>query len=262
MTTTVPAMMKTRTQRVVRYASHRHHRRHRASASPSASARTPLEFTLDVTEDAADIRAAAACRALAFADYPPDRSPFAIRSAIAMKIDAESAALGRKIHGGSPAEGGEVGHDDIDVVCVVARALCVDGNLPHGFDLRALDPQCLSVRDCGTSIVIGTLDVNIGANLPSEELLGRLSLGARAYLSNVSVLDPARRQGVARAMIERAMRLGADLGLETMYVHVKASNVAAQTLYASAGFDVESRESLAVETTLGREPRLLLRRRV
>ena len=179
-----------------------------------------------------------------------------------MKIDAESAALGRKIHGGSPAEGGEVGHDDIEVVCIVARAPCV-GELPVGFDLRALDPQCLSVRECGSSIVVGSLDVNVGANLPSEELLGTLSAPKkRAYLSNVSVLDPARRQGVARALIERAMQLGAELGLETMYVHVKVSNVAAQNLYSSAGFEIESRENSSVETTLGREPRLLLRRRV
>ena len=235
----------------------------RASSSSSSSSRprASLEFTLEVTEDAADIRAAAACRALAFANYPSDRSTFAIRSAIAMKIDAESAALGRKIHGGSPAEGGEVGHDDIEVVCIVARAPCV-GELPVGFDLRALDPQCLSVRECGSSIVVGSLDVNVGANLPSEELLGTLSSGRRAYLSNVSVLDPARRQGVARALIERAMQLGAELGLETMYVHVKVSNVAAQNLYSSAGFEIESRENRSVETTLGREPRLLLRRRV
>jgi ribosomal protein S18 acetylase RimI-like enzyme len=235
----------------------------RASSSSSSSSRprASLEFTLEVTEDAADIRAAAACRALAFANYPSDRSTFAIRSAIAMKIDAESAALGRKIHGGSPAEGGEVGHDDIEVVCIVARAPCV-GELPVGFDLRALDPQCLSVRECGSSIVVGSLDVNVGANLPSEELLGTLSAGRRAYLSNVSVLDPARRQGVARALIERAMQLGAELGLETMYVHVKVSNVAAQNLYSSAGFEIESRENSSVETTLGREPRLLLRRRV
>jgi ribosomal protein S18 acetylase RimI-like enzyme len=237
----------------------------RASSSSSSSSRprASLEFTLEVTEDAADIRAAAACRALAFANYPSDRSTFAIRSAIAMKIDAESAALGRKIHGGSPAEGGEVGHDDIDVVCIVARAPCVGGELPVGFDLRALDPQCLSVRECGSSIVVGSLDVNVGANLPSEELLGTLSAPKkRAYLSNVSVLDPARRQGVARALIERAMQLGAELGLETMYVHVKVSNVAAQNLYSSAGFEIESRENRSVETTLGREPRLLLRRRV
>jgi ribosomal protein S18 acetylase RimI-like enzyme len=232
-----------------------------SSSSSSSRPRASLEFTLEVTEDAADIRAAAACRALAFANYPSDRSTFAIRSAIAMKIDAESAALGRKIHGGSPAEGGEVGHDDIEVVCIVARAPCV-GELPVGFDLRALDPQCLSVRECGSSIVVGSLDVNVGANLPSEELLGTLSAGRRAYLSNVSVLDPARRQGVARALIERAMQLGAELGLETMYVHVKVSNVAAQNLYSSAGFEIESRENRSVETTLGREPRLLLRRRV
>ena len=58
------------------------------------------------------------------------------------------------------------------------------------------------------------------------------------------------------------MQLGAELGLETMYVHVKVSNVAAQNLYSSDGFEIESRENRSVETTLGREPRLLLRRRV
>lgn len=54
----------------------------------------------------------------------------------------------------------------------------------------------------------GTLDVNQGAVLPAEELIGTKPSedagSLRAYLSNVCVAGPARRLGVALALMKSA----------------------------------------------------------
>lgn len=225
--------------------------------------RFALAYVIERARDSADVRAAAAVRALAFASYDTTtRSPFAIRAHLGIKIDCESRALARKLSGGGVEDGGEEGWGDVAVACVVARAPLANGDFPIGFDIRALDPSLLVSRPGEEmSVVIASLDVCVGEKLPSEELVGA-SVGRRAYVANVSVVPPARRNGVALAMISRALAIGTEFGVETMYAHVTKSNVAARALYAEAGFEEEAREPNAVEATLGREPRLLLRRRV
>ena len=55
----------------------------------------------------------------------------------------------------------------------------------------------------GPQLVVGTLDINQGAVLPAEQLVGRLPRQGdrrrrRAYISNVATWEGARRQGLAR----------------------------------------------------------------
>ncbi len=76
----------------------------------------------------------------------------------------------------------------------------------------------------GPQIVVGSIDLNIGAVLPAEELHGKLpesgSATGRAYLSNVCVAKAARRQGVAQALIQRVEQEAMSQGVEHLYVHV------------------------------------------
>jgi len=133
--------------------------------------------------------------------------------------------------------------------------------MPQGFDVRELDPRCLSAREVGMSLVVGSLDVNVGERLPAEELAGTESPGRRAYLSNVSVLPPARRRGVAMALIERAMEVARDdFDVEMMYVHAEKRNEAAVACYTKAGFVMERAEPESVSATHGRPQRVLFRR--
>ena len=115
--------------------------------------------------------------------------------------------------------------------------------------------------------MVGTLDVNIGAKLPAEELVGRLPSGGgadgrlRAYLSNVCVLAAARRQGIATALVQEACELAAARGVQHMYVHVVADNAPAKHLYeAQCGFTTEQEEADAFARALNRPRRLLLHR--
>ncbi|KAG2494066.1 hypothetical protein HYH03_007709 [Edaphochlamys debaryana] len=112
-------------------------------------------------------------------------------------------------------------------------------------------------------LVVGSLDINVGAALPSEELAGRMPQSnprrRRAYLSNVCVAPPARRLGVARALLSHAETVARRQGVEWLYVHVVADNTPAVRLYCNAmGFQVEQEESEAYARSLQRPRRLLL----
>lgn len=55
-------------------------------------------------------------------------------------------------------------------------------------------------------------------------------------LMNLAVLSAVRRQGLARALVAQALRTGIDQGAVRAVLEVRASNVAAQSLYQGFGF--------------------------
>lgn len=169
-----------------------------------------------------------------------------------MKIENETTSLTNKLRGA------EVGYENVKVVLIVARAPASSAR----YDIREFDPASLSVRDgAETSLIVGSLDINIGDRLPAEELAGTRSLGRRAYLSNVGVAPAARRTGVASRMIERASIIARDeYAVHTLYVHVQHDNDAAIALYERSDFIREAQETAGAESSLGRPARVLLRR--
>ena len=270
------------------------------SAAPTdavPAAIDPSAVTVRVTTDKAELRGAAAARALAFYTYPSDRSEFSIRSHRNMRIDAEWDAIADKINGK------DVAFRDTRVACLVAALeLERDGALPPGFafDGKGLDPAALVPGDAARGVpprlILGTLDVNQGTKLPAEELAGtfpgpedpvppgtdtgedgkgtnageydpaedsgaegaRPTRYRRAYLSNVCVLASARRLGLGKKLIEASFDVAKAWGVERVYVHVEAENVGAKRFYESQGFVVESEESEAFASSLSRPRRFLL----
>ena len=265
-------------------------------AAPPAAI-DPSAVTVRVTADTAELRGAAAARALAFYTYPTDRSEFSIRSHRNMRIDAEWDAIADKINGK------DVAFRDTRVACLVAALeLERDGALPPGFafDGKGLDPAALVPGDAARGVpprlILGTLDVNQGTKLPAEELAGtfpgpedpvppgtdtgedgkgtnageydpaedsgaegaRPTRYRRAYLSNVCVLASARRLGLGKKLIEASFDVAKAWGVERVYVHVEAENVGAKRFYESQGFVVESEESEAFASSLSRPRRFLL----
>ncbi len=53
---------------------------------------------------------------------------------------------------------------------------------------------------------------------------------------NLGVADAHRRQGIGRALVERALQELAERGVGTVYLEVRASNAAARHLYEALGF--------------------------
>jgi len=93
--------------------------------------------------------------------------------------------------------------------------------LPDQHPARRWPP--ISLQPGGSPhLVVGCLDINQGAVLPAEQLVGRLPPEGnrrrlRAYLSNVAVWEGARRRGVARRLIQEAMRHAAEAGVQHLY---------------------------------------------
>ncbi|DBA76696.1 TPA: hypothetical protein ACH3X2_008730 [Trebouxia sp. C0005] len=192
--------------------------------------------------DTADFRAAAFLRAASFYSYSPDRSQYAARIHQRMKGDAEWAAIEAKVSG-------------------------TDNNykVMHGY----LEPSTrLPAQDSATSQqVVGTLDLNQGLKLPSEELIGHLprqsSRLQRAYLSNVCSAKAFQRQGVAAKMIQVAAEDAIKQGVERLYVHVAHDNHTAMHLYCKrCGFHQEQSESEGYARALSRPRRYLLCQRL
>jgi ribosomal-protein-alanine N-acetyltransferase len=53
---------------------------------------------------------------------------------------------------------------------------------------------------------------------------------------NLAVAAPHRGHGIARALVERALTRLGELGVATVYLEVRESNLAARTLYDRIGF--------------------------
>ncbi len=82
---------------------------------------------------------------------------------------------------------------------------------------------------------------------PDAVLLLEDARGIRAYCAlrvvidelhvmNLAVEAQARRQGLARVLVSRALVLGARAGARRALLEVRASNHAARSLYAKSGF--------------------------
>ncbi|PNW86390.1 hypothetical protein CHLRE_02g084550v5 [Chlamydomonas reinhardtii] len=259
-----------------------------ASASaPAVSSSSGPPRLVDVNvrkaSTAAELRAAAYLRAISFYTYPEGRSEFAARSHRRMKADTEWETVTKKV------EGRDEAYKDLDVSCFVAcvaddlvalpgpgsSAASVSGSSGGDPDrqellaaLRAgLDASAQLPADpaAGVSrqLVVGSLDLNVGHTLPSEELIGRQPKEdprhRRAYLSNVCVAPAARRMGLARALLRVAEEEARSKGVQWLYVHVVADNQPAVKLYCEAmGFEVEQAESEGYARSLQRPRRLIL----
>lgn len=200
----------------------------------------------------ADIRGAACVRALCFYSYPKDRSEFSIRAHRLTKIEAEFETISNKI------AGKDVSYKNNDVFCYVAVEERVEG------DERVPEDPAIVIPGVKSAIVCGTLDLNVGVNLPAEELVGKFPTEGnarkkRCYMSNVCVLESRRNLGIAKQLIERAIEDAQKMNVEEIYVHVVSENVAAKRLYEKAGFVVESEESAKEALARMHEPRQILR---
>ncbi|MEK7215117.1 MAG: ribosomal protein S18-alanine N-acetyltransferase [Chloroflexota bacterium] len=79
-------------------------------------------------------------------------------------------------------------------------------------------------------------DVTFASPEPILGYLGVWFIVDEAHIISVAVWPEARRQGVASALVLAALLVAIDRHATTMTLEVRASNVAAQALYAKFGF--------------------------
>ena len=234
----------------------------RATASGTSSDLPCLR--IEPAADAAALRAASYLRAASFYSYPSDRSAFSARAHQRMKGDAEWDTLTKKVNGTEP------NYKRMKVHCFIASIDDDGGSLAveTASEMVDLSSKLPSSGNLCSRIVVGTLDLNVGAVLPAEELVGRQPGSgdpsrARGYLSNVCVSKAARRRGIASALAIRAEEFARVAEVEYLYVHVVAENEAAVALYVDLlGFQLESEETASFAHSLGRPRRKLLCKRL
>lgn len=61
--------------------------------------------------------------------------------------------------------------------------------------------------------------------------------GPDAEVLTLAVAPEARRRGVGRGLVERALAAAAEMGADTMFLEVAADNAAALALYKATGFE-------------------------
>lgn len=166
------------------------------------------------------------------------------------------------------AAGEDIEYAQVDVTTLIAASPNAESGMEDLHRHMVEGSTALPARGgAPPELVVGTLDLNIGAKLPAEELVGREPTAGdaarlRAYLSNVCVLGSVqtRRQGIAQALIREAVRRATAAGVSDLYVHVVADNIPARCLYEKrCGFLMEQEESESMARALNRPRRLLLR---
>ncbi len=78
---------------------------------------------------------------------------------------------------------------------------------------------------------------------PAGGMILARTVADQAEILTLAVNPAARRQGVARALVDATRRTAASRGALTLFLEVDAANHAARALYAAAGF-----------TEIGRRP--------
>ena len=96
---------------------------------------------------------------------------------------------------------------------------------------------------------------------PTGFILARAVAG-EAEILTLAVAPAARRQGVARALVDAAGALAAKAGAETLWLEVAEDNTAARALYAAAGFQPCGRRPRYYSRPQGAVDALMLRRRL
>ncbi|KAK9828182.1 hypothetical protein WJX74_002235 [Apatococcus lobatus] len=209
----------------------------------------------------AELRSIGALRGTCFSSCPAGRSALAAQLHRRMMADNEWDSIEDKVHGK------DVAFKGLTVVPIMATLKLEEGMPASLADALATEIglQYQIPESSGyTAWCVGSLDLNIGARLPSEEVTGCLpgneleAQRSRAYLSNVCVTPCMRKQGIAQDLIQHAKGEARGRGVAFLYVHVVPSNEAARNLYLASGFSVENQESVAFARSLNRLPREIL----
>ncbi|MFL5619820.1 MAG: ribosomal protein S18-alanine N-acetyltransferase [Gemmatimonadaceae bacterium] len=85
-------------------------------------------------------------------------------------------------------------------------------------------------------------------------------VGLEAEIADLAVAPEARRLGIGRALLERALAELREAAVQTVYLEVRESNQAARTLYESNGFESVGRRRGYYRSPV--EDALVLRREI
>ena len=121
----------------------------------------------------------------------------------------------------------------------VLRALAGDedeiARFEEAFDNRMLpDETRRFLEDERHHLLLGYVDDRPAGFLSAVEVFHQ-DKRSELFLNEVAVMEEARRQGVARALVDELKRIGHERGCVSMWVLTDEDNAAAMRLYPSTG---------------------------
>jgi [ribosomal protein S18]-alanine N-acetyltransferase len=84
------------------------------------------------------------------------------------------------------------------------------------------------------------------SSLAGERIKGFIAtrlIAGELHINNVAVRQRYRRSGIAKRLLEMALRQAAEKGATKVFLEVRAGNAPAQALYARCGFKVTGRRA-------------------
>ncbi|MCW4005787.1 MAG: GNAT family N-acetyltransferase [Candidatus Bathyarchaeota archaeon] len=125
--------------------------------------------------------------------------------------------------------------DDLQAVMRINR-FCLPENYTDMFfmDLHKRFPETFIVAE-EKGVIAGYIMCRIEVGLGNFGLSGLIRKG---HVVSIAVLPPARRQGVASALIKKAMEGMAHYKAKQIYLEVRVTNDIGINLYKKAGLDI------------------------
>ncbi len=120
----------------------------------------------------------------------------------------------------------------IELFCALAQAEWRTGP-PAGL-ARGI-ARFLSQPGGGFALVAEAGDEVVGG-LIAQRMAAVFEDGLQICIDDLVVAPSHRRAGHGRALVEGALAVGATLGADYVYLHVRSDNLAARSLYQAAGF--------------------------
>jgi len=128
----------------------------------------------------------------------------------------------------------KVSGDDLEAI------LSIQSETPQAAQWTQADYAKLAGDPLGL-ILVAELDTTTPPRIAGFAAFHRVM--DEAELRNMAVAPAHQRQRVGRELLAEARRRLWDLGVRQIYLEVRASNLAAQRLYYSAGFRLRSRRN-------------------
>lgn len=121
-------------------------------------------------------------------------------------------------------------------------------------------PYQISLVVEAQGILHGTVELGTRPLIPWQPLAPETPRSSPyyLYLSNLAVVEPSRRQGIATRLIQACESLTQTWGFTGLYLHVLKSNQTACDLYCRAGYQIIQEEAIWEAWLLGRPPCLFL----
>jgi ribosomal-protein-alanine N-acetyltransferase len=132
-------------------------------------------------------------------------------------------------------------HEDLDAVLGIGAALPHAPQWPRSAYEAALDEYKAAVENATTPRRIALVAEAAEGQVAGYAVLSLVP--PEAELETIAVAKQHQRRGVARELVQALLERASTYGCTQIFLEVRASNQAAQTLYGSAGFEVAGRRS-------------------